>query len=139
MVMNDYGRRTFLTSLAASSFVLPGTAAVGFSERTAEPIKAVRGNATNVLDFGAIGDGRKLCTVNIQAAINACADSGGGKVVVPPGRYLTGPVFLKSNLQLEVQAGATLLGSTSFADYPTIQGWWEGLRKNHLRLTHHWH
>ena len=81
----------------------------------------------NVLDFGAVGDGRTLCTAGIQAAINACATAGGGKVFVPPGKYLTGPIFLKSNLEFEVFAGATLLGSTNFADYPTIPGRWEGL------------
>ena len=69
------------------------------------------------------------CTAGIQAAINACAAAGGGKVFVPPGKYLTGPIFLKSNLEFEVLAGATLLGSTNFADYPTIPGWWEGLER----------
>src|SRR5205823_7314058 len=83
----------------------------------------------NVLDFGAVGDGRTLCTAGIQAAINACAAAGGGKVVVPGGTYLTGPIFLKSNLEFEVLAGATLLGSANFADYPTIAGWWEGLER----------
>src|SRR5205814_7652391 len=83
----------------------------------------------NVLDFGAVGDGRTLCTAGIQAAINACAAAGGGKVVVPGGTYLTGPIFLKSNLEFEVLAGATLLGSANFADYPTILGWWEGLER----------
>jgi len=46
---------------------------------------------------------------------------------VPPGTYLTGPIFLKSNMNFEVQAGATLLGSTRFEDYPSIQGRWEGI------------
>jgi polygalacturonase len=39
------------------------------------------------------------------------------------------PIFLKSNLEFEVLAGATLMGSTNFADYPTIPGWWEGLER----------
>jgi polygalacturonase len=83
----------------------------------------------NVLDFGAVADGRTLCTTSIQAAINACAAAGGGKVFVPPGKYLSGPIFLKSNLEFEILAGATLLASTNFADYPTIAGWWEGLER----------
>jgi polygalacturonase len=83
----------------------------------------------NAVDFGAVGDGRTLSTAGIQAAINACSAAGGGKVFIPPGKYLTGPIFLRSNLEFEVMAGATLVGSTNFADYPTIPGWWEGLER----------
>jgi polygalacturonase len=128
-------RREFILGIASSA-VMPAVAA---SERwpSFEPPADLRegsrskpaNHVVNVLDFGAMGDGRTLCTTGIQAAINACAAAGGGKVFVPPGRYLTGPIFLKSNLEFEVLAGATLLGSTNFADYPTIPGWWEGLER----------
>ncbi|MGB6545669.1 MAG: glycoside hydrolase family 28 protein [Candidatus Acidiferrales bacterium] len=77
--------------------------------------------------FGAVGDGKTLCTAAIQAAIDACSKAGGGTVVVPPGVYLTGPLFLKSHIVFEVVAGATLLGSGNFSDYPTMAGRWEGL------------
>src|SRR5207249_11693477 len=122
----DSGRRAFIKRLVASPVALPGIAAVdrgplsGSAGQAITPPKKVPGHAINVLDFGAVGDGHKPCTASIQAAIDACADAGGGKVVVPPGRYVTGPIFLKSNLELEVLAGATLLGITNFADYPTI-------------------
>jgi polygalacturonase len=130
------GRREFLLAIAASSAAVPvaagavrwpsvGSSTDGRSDSAPKPVKHV----VNVLDFGAVGDGRTLCTACIQAAINACAAAGGGKVFVPPGRYLTGPIFLKSNLEFEILAGATLLGSTNFADYPTIPGWWEGLER----------
>jgi polygalacturonase len=81
----------------------------------------------NVGVFGAVGEGKTLCTAAIQAAIDACSKAGGGTVVVPPGVYLTGPLFLKSHIVFEVVAGATLLGSATFSDYPTLAGRWEGL------------
>jgi polygalacturonase len=81
----------------------------------------------NVVAFGAVGDGKTLCTASIQAAIDACSKAGGGAVVVPPGVYLTGPLFLRSHIVFEVVAGATLLGSANFSDYPTLAGRWEGL------------
>jgi polygalacturonase len=81
----------------------------------------------NVDAYGAVGDGKTLNTAAIQAAIDTCAAAGGGTVVVPPGVYLTGPLFLKSHMVFEVMAGSTLLGSPDFKDYPTIAGRWEGL------------
>jgi polygalacturonase len=81
----------------------------------------------DVRAFGAVGDGKTLDTSAIQSAIDLCAKSGGGTVVVPPGVFLTGPLFLKSNMVFEVSAGATLLGSADFKDYPTMAGRWEGL------------
>lgn len=130
------GRREFLLAIAASSAAAPTAAGAAYwpsfgssSDGRSDTVPRPADHVVNVLDFGAVGDGRTLCTAGIQAAINACAAAGGGKVLVPPGRYLTGPIFLKSNLEFEVLAGATLLGSTNFADYPTIPGWWEGLER----------
>ncbi len=137
MIKPNYrGRREFMLGMAASSAVIPAGAA-SESWLSFEPPANLHGSSgskptnhvANVVDFGAVGDGRTLCTIGIQAAINACAAAGGGKVLVPPGKYLTGPIFLKSNLEFEVLAGATLLGSTNFADYPTIFGSWEGLER----------
>jgi len=79
----------------------------------------------NPLDFGATGDGHTLDTAALQAAIDACAGQG-GSVWVPPGNYRTGSLFLRSNLCLHLDAGATLLGSQSPADYPVIESRWEG-------------
>jgi hypothetical protein len=130
---NHAGRRDFMLGLAATSAALPPMLAPGSwlsRARVSSASKQVPANhVVNILDFGAVGDGRTLCTSSIQAAIDACAAAGGGKVFVAPGKYLTGPIFLKSNLELELLPGATLLGSTHFADYPTIPGWWEGLER----------
>ncbi|MCD6288443.1 MAG: glycoside hydrolase family 28 protein [Candidatus Hydrogenedentes bacterium] len=83
----------------------------------------------NVMDYGAVPDGKTLCTKSIQKAIDECAKAGGGRVIVPGGKFLTGPIFLKSNINLEITAGATLLGSTNFDDYPVIDGRWEGIER----------
>jgi polygalacturonase len=68
--------------------------------------------------FGAIADGRTLCTEAIQKAIERCAGAGGGTVYLPPGRFLSGTIYLKSGVTLRLDAGCTLLGSTSLRDYP---------------------
>ncbi len=89
----------------------------------------------NVLDFGAITDGQTLTTSALQAALDACAQAGGGTVTVPAGTYLTGALFFKSNLTLHLDAGATLLGSADPADYPLIEHTWEGVsRPTHAPL-----
>ncbi len=70
-----------------------------------------------VKSFGARGDGKTLSTPFIQKAIDQAFSDGGGKVVVEPGIYLTGTIFLKSNVHLEVMGGATILGSPNISDY----------------------
>ncbi|MCX7048773.1 MAG: glycoside hydrolase family 28 protein [Candidatus Sumerlaeota bacterium] len=79
----------------------------------------------NVVEYGAAGDGNNTCTKSIQAAIEACAAAGGGVVHFPAGRYLTGPVFLKSNITLHIGEGATLLGSQRFEDFPLFKPGWQ--------------
>ena len=74
----------------------------------------------NVKDFGAVGDGVALDTAAIQATILCCPKD--GTVLVPPGTYYTGPLFLKSDMTLELSEGATLLGSTDRSVYPVLPG-----------------
>lgn len=74
----------------------------------------------NVKDYGAKSDGTTPDTRAIQAAIDAAAKAGGGTVIVPPGAYLSGSIFVKSNTDLEVEKGATILGSQKLADYPMM-------------------
>jgi polygalacturonase len=78
----------------------------------------------NVRDFGAAGDGATLDTAALNRAIDTCTKAGGGTVVLPPGRYLTGTVQLKSHVTFEIQAGATLLGSENPDDYPATRSAW---------------
>lgn len=80
----------------------------------------------NITDFGARPDGLTLCTGAFTAAIAACAAAGGGTVYVPGGIFLTGPVRLKSNITLYLDAGARVVFSWSQDDYPVIDSRWEG-------------
>ncbi len=82
-----------------------------------EPTSREHTGMFNVRDYNAKGDGVALDTAAIQATIEACAQSGGGVVHLPAGRYLSGTVFLKSNITLDLAADAILLGSGNFNDY----------------------
>ncbi|UCG57521.1 MAG: glycoside hydrolase family 28 protein [Phycisphaerales bacterium] len=75
-------------------------------------------SAYDVRDYGAIADGKSLCTKSIQRAIEQCAKDGGGTVYLPPGTFLSGTLFMKSGVTLRLDAGCTLLGSRDLQDYP---------------------
>jgi polygalacturonase len=70
-------------------------------------------------EYGAKGDGTTLETASLQKAIDAAAATG-GTVTMKPGTYLTGSLFLKSGVTLEVPEGATLIGSEKLEDYPML-------------------
>ena len=70
--------------------------------------------------YGAAGDGLRNSTKPIQQAIDSCAKAGGGIVTLSPGQYVTGALFLKSNVEMRIPNGATLLGSQDDADYPSF-------------------
>lgn len=78
--------------------------------------------------YGAVEGGEKINTRAIAKAIEACNRAGGGRVVVPEGEWLTGPIHLKSNVNLHLQEGAVLRFSDNPADYlPAVMTSWEGL------------
>lgn len=72
----------------------------------------------SILDFGAVGDGATLNTAAIQAAIDACTASGGGRVTLPAGRWLSGTICLKSHVDLHLESGAELISSLDPKDMP---------------------
>lgn len=78
-----------------------------------------------VQNFGAKGDGQTLDTAALQRAIETAHEKGGGVVVLPAGRYLSGTIHLLSNVTLRLERGAVLLGSPSLADYR--RGYWPAL------------
>jgi len=72
----------------------------------------------DILNFGAVGDGRTNDAAAIQAAIDACAAGGGGRVLAPAGRtYKSGTIALKSNVELHLERGAVIAASGDPADY----------------------
>ena len=70
-----------------------------------------------ITSYGAIADGKTNNAAFIQKAIDETSAAGGGQVIVPPGNFRTGPLFLKSGVDLHLQLGAILLGPTNRADY----------------------
>ena len=69
-----------------------------------------RSRTFDASDYGAVGDGITINTRPVQAAIDAAAGQGGGVVVVKPGLYLSGSLFVKSGVTLSIERGATLRG-----------------------------
>jgi polygalacturonase len=81
-----------------------------------------------ITNYGAVADGQTDCTLAIGKAVDACAGSGGGRVVVPPGEFLTGAIHLKSGVNLHLDAGATLKFSTDPKAYlPAVFTRFEGV------------
>jgi Glycosyl hydrolases family 28 len=70
----------------------------------------------NVLEFDAIPDGKTLCTTALQRAIDS-ASNRGGELRFPAGKYLTGTLYLRSNLHIHLEPGAIILGSADIKDY----------------------
>ena len=87
----------------------------------------VHATDTNILDFGAKGDSLTLNSAAIQRAIDACSKSGGGRVVFPPGKYLSGTIVLKNNVTLYLERNAAIVGSTNLNDYENIDPFNDGL------------
>ena len=74
----------------------------------------------NVADFGAVGDGQTLNTDAIQKAIDTAASAGGGRVTFDPGVYVSGALFIKTNVDLHIPAGVTLQAIQDDAHYPDV-------------------
>ena len=77
--------------------------------------------AYNVLEHGINSDGETMNTEKIQQLIDRVADLGGGTIYFPPGKYLTGTIYLKSHIDLHLASGAILLGSLDIDDYEPVE------------------
>jgi len=80
----------------------------------------------SIIAFGAQGDGRTLNTLAFNRAIEACHAEGGGRVIVPAGIWLTGPIALKDNIELHLQKNACLLFTPQLDQYPVVHAQYEG-------------
>lgn len=136
----DARRRRLLvgTALAGAGAVLPlaGLAAGGSlfpAEKAEEIVRRIRlpripRRDFAVKDFGATGDGRTDDSAAIARAIDACAKAGGGRIVIPAGTVLTGPIRLRSNMELHVPQGSRLKFIPDPARYlPPVLTRWEGV------------
>ena len=127
---DNSSRRTFVKSLAAGAGVLlvaPDRAVAESAPKTGwdlvpEILKRIKPPTFPARDFdvttyGAKGDGTTDCTAAFRDAIAACNKAGGGRVVVPAGKFLTGPIHLRSNVNLHVTKDATVLFTTDTKAY----------------------
>jgi hypothetical protein len=132
--MSGFDRRQLLSALAASTLTASVPAYARSAGAGGQPLAGV----FDPRQFGAKGDGIALDSPAINAAIDACNQAGGGIVYLPPGKYRSGTVLLKSNTTLYLQAGATLLGSTEINDYSLRTGApTSGDAGNHLIFAQH--
>lgn len=90
-------------------------------------VPVFKNNTFSVSDFGGLGDGFTLNTVAFSKAIDALSAKGGGTLVVPAGVWFTGPIVLKSNINLHLEKGALILFSPDFDLYPLVNTCFEGL------------
>lgn len=89
-------------------------------------LPTIKDTAVNICDKGAVSGGTVKNTEVINRTISELAANGGGKVVIPRGIFLTGPIELKSGIGLHLEDGAVLLFSDDFNDYPLINTNFEG-------------
>ena len=83
-------------------------------------------NVVYINDFGAINDGETPNTKAIADAIEAVSKMGGGRVVIPSGIWLTGPIVMKSNIDIHTEEGALVIFSPDKDLYPLIKTSFEG-------------
>jgi polygalacturonase len=90
---------------------------------------AVRPGVFDVLELGVIPGTSTASTAGLQRVIDACAAAGGGTVLIPSGIYLTGTLWMRSNITLQLEAGAKLVGVPDAAAFPIVVSKWEGSAK----------
>ncbi len=110
----------FSTKAQKDSFQPDLSACDWITDVGARTMPLARGVDYNPSDFGAVGDGVTMCTKAIQDAIDECAAKGGGVVKFKTGIYLTGSIFLKSNVILDIPKGVRIIGSQDINDYKEI-------------------
>ena len=79
-----------------------------------------------ITEYGAVPNGKASNTKAIAAAIEAASQAGGGKVVIPPGVWLTGPIELKSNINLHAERGALIYFDKNPEEYHVFLADYEG-------------
>jgi polygalacturonase len=102
-----------------------------FSSVIAQTFKITQPNfkkdTFNIVKYGAVADGITLNSKAIQSAIDACSKKGGGVVLVPGGFWATGPIEIKSNVNLHIKRDAVLQFTDDLNEYKIVEMNWEGL------------
>jgi DNA sulfur modification protein DndE len=86
-----------------------------------------RADTFNIKHFGGVADGLTKNTMAINKAIASCSEKGGGTVLIPAGFWLTGPIQLRSNVNLHIAKNAVLQFTGDLSDYPLVKTNWEGV------------
>ena len=119
----DWLQKISATSVGAGLFAASGNARAQ-TGTSADNNAGAR--VYNVRDFGATGNGTNKDTTAFQKALDTCAVSGGGEVLVPAGRYLIGSVQLGYQTILRLAPDSVIVGSGDTNDYPMLDIRWEG-------------
>ncbi|MDE3249084.1 MAG: glycoside hydrolase family 28 protein [Bacteroidota bacterium] len=111
--------------------LLPALIAVGMLNAQIDNLPVVkqvkfRNEQFPITRYGARADGRTINTKSIQAAIDACHNKGGGTVIVPSGLWISGPIVLRSNVNLHLAENAWLQFTSDRSAYSLVEGNWEG-------------
>lgn len=80
----------------------------------------------NVMDYGAVADGKTLTHDAINRAIEAAVEKGGGRIVIPNGEYLCGSIRMKSNIELHLMEGAKIIAAPESSNAYDARESWEG-------------
>jgi polygalacturonase len=112
----------------ACLILFSATSAIAQQKQTLPVIQQVKfkNDTTSIVSFGAKGDGITLNTQSINKTIASVSQKGGGVVLIPSGLWLTGPLELKSNVNLHLKRDAILQFTDDFNQYKLVQGNWEG-------------
>jgi len=115
-----------LACSAGVSAQVKKSAAYSWSNLPSVAKTSFKKDTTNILSYKAVGDGIFMNTVILNKAIADCSKKGGGVVLVPAGMWMTGPVYLQSNVNLHLAKGATLLFTGDKTQYKIVAGDYEG-------------
>src|ERR1700744_48313 len=124
-------RKNLLLSMAMFALALPAVRAqkavkYSWSNLPKAQTPVFKKDTVNILKYGAVADGLTLNTKAINDAISACSAKGGGVVLIPQGLWLTGPIVLKSNVNLHVSRAALVQFTADKSKYALVEGNYEG-------------